>query len=130
MLLAPDIGLDGKIVGLDKALYGLKQAALTWFEKLSEALPEIGFISLPFDRSVFISADHKIIVVVYVDDITTAGSHSVIYRLIDDLHSYFTVTVKAPLKYRREIEITQRAECMDLSQQECITNILSRFRSG
>ena len=54
MVSPPGIGLDGKILGLDKALYGLKQAPLAWLEELSEALAEIGFISLPFDLYVFI----------------------------------------------------------------------------
>ena len=83
------IVLDGKNLQLDQALYGLKEAPLSWFEQLSEALAEIGFNSLRFDPCVFISADHKIIVVVYVDDITTAGSRSDINRLIDHLRSRF-----------------------------------------
>ena len=85
----PGIRQDGKILRLDKALHGLKQAPLAWFEKLSEALAEIGFISLLFDPCLFISADHKIIVVVYVDDINTAGSQSHINHRIDHLRSRF-----------------------------------------
>ena len=74
MVPAPDISLDGKILGLDKAFDGRKQAPLAWFENLSEDCTEIGFIPLPFDPCVFISADPKIIVVAYLVDITTAGS--------------------------------------------------------
>ena len=106
MIPPPGIGLDGKILRLDKALYGLKQAPLAWFEKLSEALAKIGFISLAFDPCVFISADHKIIVVVYVDDITTAGSRSDMNRLIHHLRSGFKGMVKGCHKYIRGIEIT------------------------
>ena len=39
------------------------------------------------------SVNHKMIVVVYVDHITTAGSHSDIHELIDHLRSQFQVTV-------------------------------------
>ena len=99
MVPPPGIGLDGKILRLDKALNSLKQAPLAWFGKLSEALASIGFISLPFDPCVFISADHKIIVVVYVADITTAGSRSDINRRIEHLRSRFKVTVEGSLKY-------------------------------
>ena len=105
MVPPPGISLDGKILRLAKALYGLKQAPLARFEKLSEALSEIGFISLPFDPCDFISADHKIIDVVYVDDISTAGSRSDINHLIDHLRSRFKVTVKGRLKYILVIEI-------------------------
>ena len=105
MVPPPGIGLDGKILRLDKAIYGLKQAPLAWFEKLSEAFAAIGFISLPCDPCVFISTDHKIIVVVYVDDITTAGSRADIKRLIDHLPSRLKVTVKRSLRYILGIEI-------------------------
>ena len=88
---------------------------------------EIGFIPLPFDPCVFISADHKILVVVYVDDITTAGSRSDINPLIDHLHSRFQVTVKGSLKYILGIEMKHTPEGMELSQHQYITNILSRF---
>ena len=121
------IGPDRMILRLDNALHGLKQAQLAWFKKLSEALTEIGFISLPFDPCVFISADHKIIVVAYVDDITTAGSRSAINCLIDHLRSRFKVTVKGSFKYILGIEIKHKPEGMELSQQQYITNILSRF---
>ena len=97
MVPPPGIGLDGMILGLDKARYGLKQAPLGWFEKLSEAVAEIAFISLPFDPCVFLSADHKIIVVVPDDDITTARSRSDINRLIDNFRSRFKLTVKGSL---------------------------------
>ena len=123
----PGIGLDGQILQLDKAIYGLKQPPLAWFEKPSDALAEIGFISLPFDTWVFISADHKIIVVIYVDDITTAGSRSDINPLIDHLRSRFQATVKGSLTYILGIEIKHTPEGIEVSQYQYITNILSRF---
>ena len=94
----PGIGLNAQILRLHKELYGLKQEPLALFEKLHEALAEIGLISLPSDHCVFVSTDHKIIVVVYVDDISTAGSLSDINPLIDHLRSRFKVTVKGRLK--------------------------------
>ena len=72
MVPPPGIGLAGKILRLDKRLYRLKEVWLAWVEKLSEALADIGVTSLPFDPCVFISAHHKIIVLVYVGDISTA----------------------------------------------------------
>ena len=115
IVLPPGIGLDGKILGLERGLYGLKQAPLAWFEKLCEELADIGYISLPFDPCVFISADHKIIVVVYVDDITTAVSRSDINPLMDHLRSRFKVTVNGSLKYILGIEIKHTPKGMGLA---------------
>ena len=127
MVPPPGIGLDWKILRLGKALYGLKQAPLAWFEKLSETLAVIAFICLPFDPGVFLSADYKIIVVVYLDDITTAGSRSDITRFIDHLCSRFKFTVKGSHQYILGIEIKHTPEGMELSQQQYINIILPCF---
>ena len=52
------------------------------------------------------------IVVVYVDDITTAGSRSDINRLIDHLCSRFKVMVKCRIKYILGIERKHTPEGM------------------
>ena len=65
------------------------------------------------------------IVVVYVDDMTTAGSRSDINTHIDYLRSWFQVTLKGSLKYIVAIEIKYTPEGMELSQHQCITNSLS-----
>ena len=127
MIPPPGIGLNVKILRLDKALYSHKQAPPMWFETLSEALAQIGFISRACDPCVFISEKHKIIVLVYVDDITTAGSRSDINRLIGQLRSRFKVTGNGSLKYILGIEIKHRPEGMERSPQQSITNILSRL---
>ena len=127
MIPPPGIGLDGMILQLDKALHDLKQAPLAWFEKLSGALSEIGFISLTFDLFVFISADHNMIIVVYVYDSTTAGSRSHINRLIDFLRSRFKLTVNGSVGYILRIKIRYTPEGMELSQHQYIMNILPHF---
>ena len=76
----------------------------------------IDFISLPFDSYVLISAHNEIIVVAYVDDITTPGSRCDINGLIDQLCYRFKVTVKGSLKYILGIDITHTPEGMELSQ--------------
>ena len=111
----PSIGLDGMILRLDEELHGVKQAPLTWFENLCKALAGIDSIFLPFDTCVFISSDHKIIVVVYLADITTAVSRSDINRLIDYPRSRFKVTVKGRLKYILGIEIIHTSGGIELS---------------
>ena len=127
MLPPPGIRLNRKILVLYKALYGLTQAPLTWFKTLTEALAEIGFISPFFDACVFISGDHKIILMVIVDDITTARSPSDINRLLDHLRSQFKITVQGSIKYILAIHIKQTPVRIELWQRQYITNIVSRF---
>ena len=127
MLPPPGIGLNRQILQLDKAIYGLKQAPLAWFANLSEDLVEMGFISVAFDTYVFISGDHKILVVVYLDNITPAGSCSHINRRIDHLRSGFKVTLNCRLNYILGIKIKHIPDGVELPQQQYISNILSHW---
>jgi len=81
MMPPPSIGLDGKVLRLLKSLYGLKQALLAWFERLSSAIAELGFLSCSFDPCVFISLDYNVIIVVYVANITTVGRKSNVWKV-------------------------------------------------
>ena len=121
------IGLDSKILRLYKALYGLKDTQLQWFEKLASVLYDRGFISLPFLSYVFINYKLKVILVVYVDNITTVGKGSHIKVIIDYLKSHFKVTVKGGLKYILVFELTTTENGIEFSQRQYITNIPSRF---
>src|SRR5450755_1179102 len=58
---------------LRKALYGLKQSARVWYEKARDTLIKLGLIPIPEDQSVFISADKKLILALYVDDLLYFG---------------------------------------------------------
>ena len=89
VICAPGIGLEGKTLELNNELYGLKQAPLPWFQMLLQGLAETGFIARPFHLCVLISVGNKRMVVVYVDHITPAGSHSNINRYVDHLVSRF-----------------------------------------
>jgi len=99
MIPPSGIGLGGKILRLHKALYGLKQAPLQWFEKLATVLAELCFVSLPFDPCVFITITLNVILVVYIEDISTVGPKLPIEILIDHLKSHFMVNVNGGLKY-------------------------------
>jgi len=127
MMPPPGIGLDGKVLRLHKSLYGLKQAPLAWFEKLSSALTELGFLSCSFDPCVFISPDYNVIIVAYVDHITTVGRKSDIRKVYQHLTKHFTVTIKDELSYLLGIEILHTATGLELRQTQYITNILTRF---
>ena len=60
---------------LSKSIYGLKQAGRQWHKKLMSILYELGFKRLESDRSIFIFVkdDVKIILPVYIDDMTLAS---------------------------------------------------------
>lgn len=92
------------------------QAPPALFENLSEALVDICCIFLPFDCCAVITTDHKIIVVVYVVHITTAGLCADINPLIDHARLRFKVTPKRSLKYIIGIEIQQTLDVIELSQ--------------
>ena len=76
MILPPIIVLYGLILQLDQAIHGPDRVPLPRFEMLAKAIAQIGNIALSFNLCVFISADHEIIVMVYVDNFTTAESRS------------------------------------------------------
>jgi hypothetical protein len=60
---------------LQKGLYGMKQGGRCWYEKLDQVLQGEGFRRLRSDASIFVweDADSKVIVPVFVDDITLAS---------------------------------------------------------
>ena len=110
----PGIGLDGKVLHLLKSLYGLKQAPLAWFERLSSALAELGFLSCSFDSCVFISPEYNVIILIYVDDITTVGTKSDMHKVYQHPTKHFTIMIKEGLFYLLRIEILYTATSLKL----------------
>src|SRR5258705_4382684 len=127
MLPPPGIGLDSKVLLLKKALYGLKQAPHTWYDRLSSALAEIKFVASNFDPCVFICAERKTILIVYVDDLTIVGTTRDFRLLKEHLQSHFTVTDKGKLQWLLGIEITETERAIELCQRQYIVQILQRF---
>jgi hypothetical protein len=77
---------------LYKSIYGLKQAPRAWFNCLSIALLELGFIGSWVDHSLFIyhvGTTHMFLLV-YVDDIIVTSNHaSFVDWLVDKLKADF-----------------------------------------
>jgi len=77
---------------LRKSLYGLKQAARQWSKKLRGVLEGIGYSRLRSDNSIYIycKGDIKVIVPVYIDDITLVSkSDTAVSAAISELSCHF-----------------------------------------
>ena len=64
-----DIG-DGNVLELQQSLYGLKQAAYEWFQECKAQLTNMGFTQGHSDPCLFLHSERKLIIMVYVDDLT------------------------------------------------------------
>ena len=87
-------GGPDKVCRLNKSLYGLKQSPRLWGEKLASVLVKLGFKRLETDPCVYLYTrdDLKVIVPVWVDDITLASTSSgAIDHFVKELQNYITV---------------------------------------
>jgi hypothetical protein len=126
MLPSPGICLSGKILHLKKSLYSLKQASNEWYNKLSSVLLEKGFIATHFNPYVFIYLTTPTILVVYLDNITAAGTCENINDIFSFLSIYFDLTIKHQVQWILKIEIQQTKRAITLSQEQYIDKILTR----
>jgi len=74
----------------------------------------LGFLSCAFDPCIFIASHYNIIIVVYVDDITTVGRKSDACKVYQYLTKHFTLMIKEELSYLLEIEILHTAIGLEL----------------
>jgi len=121
------IGLDGKVLHLLKSLYRLKQATLVWFERLSSPLTELAFLSCCFDPCIFIFPNYNVIIIVYIDNITTVGRKLDVRKVYQHLMKHFIITIKKELSYLLGIEIQHTTTGLELRQTQYITTILTCF---
>ena len=117
---------------LRKALYGIKQGARQWNKKLHSALVDMGFTRLQSDRSIYIyiRGDVRIIVPVYIDDMTLASKDTAaLDRTVEELSKRFKLRDLGETKFILGIEITRNRSLrsLSLSQRQYIIDILERF---
>ena len=125
-------GASNRVCRLRKSLYGLKQAARQWNKKLHDTLLAMGFKRLESDRSIYIffRGDVRIIIPVFIDDITFASSNrAAIDSTIKELASYFKLRDLGPTSFLLGIEIIRNPEKhqIALSQRQYIIDALERF---
>jgi hypothetical protein len=117
---------------LKKSLYGLKQAGRVWNKKLHATLAKMGFHRISSDNSVyvFIRDDVRIILPVFVDDITLAcKSSSVLDSTVKELASHFKLHDLGPTTYLLGIKIDRDRSNrrIYLSQRQYILDMLERY---
>ncbi|CAA7270786.1 unnamed protein product [Cyclocybe aegerita] len=125
-------GRPNKVLHLCKSLYGLKQAARQWNKKLHAALVEMGFKHIEADRSVYIYSNGvvKIIVPIYVDDITFASKSNVaIDKAVKDLCTCFKCRDLGSTKFLLGVGIGQDKDkkLITLHQRQFILDMLEHY---
>jgi Reverse transcriptase (RNA-dependent DNA polymerase) len=125
-------GAPNMVCRLRKPLYGLKQSACNWNQKLHQVLTDMGFKWLESDRAVYIYArgDCCIIVPVFIDDITLAGTtEEENDKMIAELQKHCKLCDLGATEFLLGIAITCNwgEGTISLSQHQYILNILERF---
>ena len=123
---------SGWVLELNKALYGLKQSPRMWHQKLHSAMTEMGFKLVECDNSiwVFLKGKTRIIVPVYVDDITIAGeSKSEVKWVKDELKRRFKLRDLGPVSFLLGVHVTRdrSKRMLSLSQRQAIVDMLKKF---
>ena len=121
------------VLPLAKAIYGLKQGGRQWNKVLHKVLISLGFKRLESDRAIYVYAkdDVRIIVPVFVDDITMASkSKAKLDEMVALLAKHFKLRDLGETKWLLGIEITRdhpnRAVALD--QRQYIADLLERFQ--
>ena len=121
------------VLRLNKALYGVKQAGRLWNQKLHGVLQKLGFSRMKSDASVYVysRAGVRIIIPIFVDDITLAGkSLSDIKQVIQELSQHFKLRDLGPTSYLLGLKVTRNrsAHSLSVSQHQYILNMLDTYR--
>jgi histone deacetylase 1/2 len=93
---------------LHKSLYGLKQAPRAWYDKLTQALLQMGFVKSRCDPFLPVQSQkgYCTYVLIYVDDILVTGSSpNLIQDVISKLNSHFALKQLGSVDYFLGIEV-------------------------
>lgn len=126
-------GKENYVLRLKKSLYGLKQAPRVWYEHLSKVLIAMGFSRCAHDYCLYlkkVGVDDIVIIVVYVDDLTIAGSKlASIQQIKIALSSKFKMKDLGEINYMLKMQIhrNRKEKTIFINQTKYINEILMRF---
>jgi hypothetical protein len=116
-----------------KSLYGLKQAGRCWHKKLNEVLESMDFKRTVSDHSIWVfqRGDVRIIIPVFIDDMTIAAkSGTKIQEVKDELKKHFKLRDLGPTTWLLGVEIKRdrKKRTLTLSQRQYTLDLLDRFK--
>lgn len=122
----------GWVWRLKRSLYGLKQAGRVWHETLNERLEEIGFKRILYEHSIWVfgRGDSRIIIPVFIDDMTIAAkSQSEVDRIKKELKTRFKLRDLGPTSFLLGVQIEgdRPRRTIRLSQRQYVLDLLERF---
>ena len=126
------VGSPNQVCRLRKSLYGLKQSARQWNKKLHSVLTGLGFKRIESDRSVYIysNGEVRIIVPIYIDDITLASkSSTAIDKYVQLLSEHFKCRDLGPTRFLLgvAVERDRPTRALKLHQHQFILELLEKF---
>jgi hypothetical protein len=125
-------GAYDEFLQLLKGIYGLKQSPRIWHKKLDQELQSIGFVKVQCDHSIWVfnKNNTKVIIPVFVDDMTIASkSKAAIQHVKDELKKRFKLRDLGPTSFLLGVAIERdRAKrTITLSQRQYTLNLLERY---
>ena len=120
--------LPGRVCRLKNALYGLKEAPRLWFSDINRFLQSQGFIPSSADANLYISSSHKVILLLYLDDILLVSSNpSAIATVKQLLVSSYQMTDLGLSRQLLGMDIEQLPEKIRIGQRYFVESVLRRF---
>ena len=125
--VGPNGDRKGYVLKLNKSLYGLKQASHNWFNYLSEALSNRGFIQSQVDKCVWFK--DGIVLLQYVDDLLIIGINEEIIanfkKILAEGKENFIFTDGGPLESYLGVEVSKTSNgSFELKQPFLIDKII------
>jgi len=126
------IGSSSQVCRLRKSLYGLKQSARQWNKKLHSVLTEMGFSRIESDHSVYVysNGEVRIIVPIYIDDITLASkSPSAIDKYVQLLFQHFKCRDLGPTRFLLGVAVKRDCSTHTLKLHQCqfVLDLLEKY---
>jgi hypothetical protein len=129
-----ELGLPpGKCLHLKKALYGLKQASREWNQHITSWFKSQGFKQCIKDNCIFTRGNgySQINVLIYVDDILTAGRDKAqIANLLDMIQQQFKIKINELTYFLgMEIEYNNNHGYVTISLENMIIQLLDKYKA-